>query len=178
MGALLVVQGIGTPRWAALLKLTRPLPVASKASVTSGAFKLQSEVITTPGGLPGPSTTLRVNISGVTNKQILSGTVHAKLYEDGVQHFVSSSSTPYFECTNKGKKKSMWSLHGHGWRCLTRCCTASCVHSGCDPSKPIALHLAHPTSTPSAFQLLFNFVMPDSVQATVRCNVPMCVLVV
>lgn len=71
--------------------------------------------------------------TGTTTKQILAGTVLWHLYEDGAQHFVAEGDRDYFVCTNKG----------------------------CDPSEPLALDLADPSSANTNFTLTFSFVMPN-----------------
>lgn len=78
-------------------------------------------------------TNATVTITGVANKQILAGALQYRLYETGAQHFVASGTVNYFVCNNKG----------------------------CDPSKPIALHLEDPSAVPTNYSLSFSYTMTN-----------------
>jgi len=122
-----------------------PAPLDMLAAPTSDPIHVQSQ----PGNFTISQVTMtstpfnhwyaghraRVTVSGKTLKAINAGTVKYQVYETGVRSFISSGSSSYFYCDNKG----------------------------CDLSKPIALNLADKTGKAgSAYTLTFDFFMPST----------------
>lgn len=105
------------------------------ASFVDGAFKISKVTMTGTGNTWSAGEPAAVEIMGtLDDKKILAGTLRYKLYEYEVQYFIASGNEDYFQCNNKG----------------------------CDPTQPIGLTLADPTSPTSAFTAKLPITLPKA----------------
>lgn len=115
--------------------LVLPTPKQDPFTVTKdpGNFTLTSIAMSTATGKFTTGTVATVNVKGIVNKKLISGTVKYQIYETGVTSFIASGNSPYFDCT----------------------------HKGCDLNKPLALTLTDKTGKfPTPYSLQFNFALP------------------
>jgi len=109
------------------------------ASVTKVAVQGNFTIVGTVGlsSTPckyGAGNSAVVTMAGKTLKQITTGAVSYQVFESGIQHFVLNGASDYFKTG---------------------------AHHASDPTLPLALTLADPSSTTGTdYTLSFNFTMP------------------
>lgn len=91
-----------------------------------------------------------------------------QIWEAYQGQFTDQGNTPYFVCTNKVRRCARLCVCG----CriarvadpvLALRVSSWCAVQGCDPTQPISLTLANPTSVPSAYTLKFSYTAPAPV---------------